>query len=63
MQKWEYVNKGFSNSYWKQRDYELRQLGEEGWELVSAVIVNYQRDEISSINDTYEEVLFFKRPK
>ena len=64
MQKWEYVTKSFFNSHrGNQRDYELSKLGDQGWELVSAAIVNYQRDERMSADDTWEEVFFFKRPK
>ena len=66
MQKWEYkttsnVIRDFRDE--NNRNRELVVLGDEGWELVSAVIVRYRSNEISSMNDTFEEVLFFKRPK
>ena len=66
MQKWDYkttsfVIKDFRDEHIRNR--ELVVLGDEGWELVSAVIVNYQRDENYSAKDTWEEVFFFKRPK
>ena len=66
MQKWQYKTTSFVIKDFRDesnRNRELIVLGDEGWELVSAVIVRYRSNEISSINDTYEEVLFFKRPK
>ena len=67
MQKWEYKSTRFVIKDFRDesnRNRELVVLGDEGWELVSAVIVRYRSNENSSIIiDYYEEVLFFKRPK